>query len=156
MNVKHFNKNTPVKVRFTQEQCNQINEAIDTISELGSGNVKDGEFQANIIAKLQYIARDRAIRSCGNDKGFNVSIHANKIKTETERSRIKLPVLDGYSRAFQAAGFESHVDIEQKSVEVFVPPVIDNNRTSFSLDDIDNQADVIREIRLREDLNNEE
>ncbi|QFT34851.1 MULTISPECIES: hypothetical protein [unclassified Vibrio] len=117
--------------------------------------MEDEEFQANIIAKLQYIARERAVRSGGSDQGFNVSIHADKIKSETERSRIKQPVLDGYRNAFQAAGFESHVDADQKTVEVFVPPVIDSSRTSFSLDDIDNQTSVIREIRLREEWDNE-
>jgi len=114
--------------------------------------MEDDEFQASIVSKLRFIARERAIRGEGDDEGFNVSINADSIKSETNRSRIKQPVLENYNNAFNSAGFSSHIDAEAKSIEVFVPPVIDNNRTSFSLDDINMQTDVIQEIRLREDI----
>ncbi|WP_061036289.1 MULTISPECIES: hypothetical protein [Vibrio] len=139
-----FQVGRTIKVTFDKEQANKLNEAIGIIGV-------DEEYQSEIISKLQYVARDRAVRFSGEDTGFNVSIHANKIKSETNRSRIKQNVLDSYSDAFNSAGFESHVDIAQKSVLVFVPPVLDKNRNSFSLDDINNQADVISEIRRKQD-----
>lgn len=110
----------------------------------------DDEFQESVISRLRYVARDRAIRSEGQDEGFTVSVSAENIKSETERSRIKQPVLESYSNAFNSAGFTSHVDVENKTINVFVPPVIDNSRTSFTLDDVTAQTDIIEEIRLRE------
>lgn len=114
--------------------------------------MEDDEFQESIISRLRYVARDRAIRSDGKDEGFTVSVSAENIKSETERSRIKQPVLESYNNVFNTAGFTSHIDIENKTIEVFVPPVIDNNRTSFTLDDVTAQTDIIEEIRLREEI----
>lgn len=114
--------------------------------------MEDDEFQESIISRLRYVARDRAIRSDGKDEGFTVSVSAENIKSETERSRIKQPVLESYNDVFNSAGFTSRIDIENKTIEVFVPPVIDNNRTSFTLDDVTAQTDIIEEIRLREEI----
>ncbi|CAM3185106.1 hypothetical protein [Moritella viscosa] len=114
--------------------------------------MEDDDFQTSIVSRLRFIARERAIRSEGSDEGFTVSISAENIKAETERSRIKKSVLENYSDAFNSAGFSSQIDNENKSIEVFVPAVVDSTRTNFSLDDINEQKDVIQEIRLREEM----
>lgn len=112
--------------------------------------MEDEDFQRIVIERLRYVARERAVRSQGNDEGFTVAISSEDIKSATERERIKQPVLENYSEAFNSVGFQSEVDLESKTVRVFVPPVVDNTRNSFTLGDINQQTDVIQEIRERE------
>ncbi len=104
-------------------------------------------YSAEISKKLKTIAHDNAVRNRSNDTGFDVVITKEEIKKDTNRSRLKPEVLNKLVSNFNSNGFNAKV--EGNNILVTVPPLL-GQKDFFTLDELSERENAIKEINLRE------